>query len=253
MTRVPVHGVFTRLDGSPDTGTIIVTTSRKPIQVEGEVISGPQAFPIQSDGIVTFELPVSDDPVNGEAWTYNLRGDLAQGTWVLNGLAIPVGTTEVDLANPPSGVQRMYPTRQEWEKLIGPVVDGAVDAADRAESAREEAEATIVAQGDWTGTIDLTALAVRPNYLTATLTGDVTLTLPTPGPERAFTVTLDLAQDSTGSRTLSLPGVASAWATPIVPHPDPASRTIIHLMWTGTTWVGMVAATNIGIPSEGGV
>lgn len=117
---------------------------------------------------------------------------------------------------------------------------------------RNENEAEVVVSDDWSGTVDLTHI-VGPQYLHATLTGDTTLILPTPGPERAYTVTLDLTQDATGGRTLTLPGVATAWAVGIVPHPDPNSRTIIHLMWTGTTWVGMVAATNIGIPAAGGV
>lgn len=254
LTMVPVAGDMNTIIGGDAAGYLSVTTSRSPIQIPGSgTFSGPSSVPIGSDGWARFQLPVSNDPSNGEAWTYTITAYLAHTTWVLRGIEVPAGTSSVDLSDPPSGIVREYPTRQEWQALIQPVVDAAVAAAVRAEFAAEEAEATILVQGDWAGAVDLTALAERPNYLTATLTGDVTVSLPAPGPERAFTVTLDVTQDATGGRTLSLPGVASAWAVGIVPHPDPATRSIIHLMWTGSTWVGMVAATNVGIPSGGGV
>ncbi|MBM9432325.1 hypothetical protein [Flaviflexus equikiangi] len=222
--------------------------------------SGIQGFPIGEDGKLSVELPATDDPALGAEFTYTIEAILFEGKWIYRDVRIPDGTITIDLTEAPTSSVTVYPTRAEWEALVNPVVEEARVIAGRAETAAaaaefaaEEAEATIVAQGDWAGAVDLASLAARPNYLRARLTGNVTVTLPTPGPSRAFTVTLDLTQDSTGGRTLALPGVATAWAVGIVPHPDPASRSIIHLMWTGITWVGMMAATNIGIPAGGAI
>lgn len=261
MARIPVRGVFTRLNGSPDTGTIVVTTSRKPLQVDGEVISGPQSFPVASNGTVSFDLPVSDDPVNGEAWHYNLRGNLSQGTWVLDRLSIPVGTTEVDLSNPPSGVQRMYPTRQEWDALVATMVDHfdtasaiADQAAARATQAAKEATSDVHLGLSWNGAVELGELALTPNTLHTKLTGNTTVTLPTPAEgSPAHTVTVIVSQDTTGGHSLSLPEVAWAWAVPAVPHQAPGARTVIHLWWNGLTWDGFVAGPNMGYGAQGGI
>ncbi len=191
---VLLTATFTRLDGTPASGTVRVTPSRSPIMdPEGQIIiSGPQMFPLQADGSISISLPASDDPLLGEAFTYTVVASMDHANWRITGLTLPVGSVTVDLSDPPSGIVREYPTRAEWEAIVDPVLGAAEAAAGRAEFAAEEAEATILAQGDWTGAVDLTGVAARPNYVTATLTGNTTIALPTPAAGRAFTVTLDV-------------------------------------------------------------
>lgn len=75
------------------------------------------------------------------------------------------------------------------------------------------------------------------------LTGNVTLTLPTPvaTPKRSGTITLVLTQDGTGNRTITWPASVK-WPDGIVQQPAAAanSLSVVHLLWTGTYWLGLL-------------
>lgn len=110
--------------------------------------------------------------------------------------------------------------------------------------ARFGVEAMPVSSGlSWTGAVDLTSLAATARTILATMTGNVTLTLPTPSPSASFTVTLVLAQDVTGSRTLTLPAsVLAAYGVDPVLSTTPGVTDLVHLLWTGAAWVALMAA-----------
>ena len=114
-----------------------------------------------------------------------------------------------------------------------------------AETARNQTEAAVTSGLSWTGTVDLTTTALTPVLLRATLTGNVTITLPTPPSNRAYTVTLVLVQDATGGRSITLPGVKWSYGVPAVLSTAPGTVDILHLLWTGTAWVGMIAGMAI--------
>lgn len=90
------------------------------------------------------------------------------------------------------------------------------------------------------GAITLDA-AAYPSTRSWTLTGNVTLTLPTPAADKSGTITLVLTQDATGGRTITWPA-AVKWPEAIAQQPASGATTvsIIHLLWTGTQWLGMV-------------
>jgi len=97
-----------------------------------------------------------------------------------------------------------------------------------------------VTTSSWTGAVTLTEYP--QTYLIA-LTGNVTaITLPTsPTPIRSGTITLVLTQDATGGRTIVWPASVK-WPEGISQQPATAANSVsvIHLMWTGTQWLGML-------------
>lgn len=97
---VTLTGTFTRLDGSPATGTVKVTPSRSPIMdPDGKVvISGPQVFPLGVDGTLNVPIPASNDPDLGPAFTYSIDVNLTHASWKISKVWIPYGSTTVDLS-----------------------------------------------------------------------------------------------------------------------------------------------------------
>jgi hypothetical protein len=96
------------------------------------------------------------------------------------------------------------------------------------------------AQTSVTGAVGLLAIDF-PSTRLWTLTGNVTLTLPTPAASHSATITLILTQDATGGRTITWPA-AVKWPDGIAQQPAAGANTIsaIHLLWTGTQWLGLV-------------
>lgn len=79
-------------------------------------------------------------------------------------------------------------------------------------------------------------------YISALTTSVSSMALPTsPVGLQSGTVTLVLTQDATGSRTIAWPA-AVKWPDGIAQQPAGGANTIsvIHLLWTGTTWLGLV-------------
>lgn len=96
------------------------------------------------------------------------------------------------------------------------------------------------ASGSVSGAITLTT-AEYPSTRSWTLTGNVTLTLPTPAADKSGTITLILTQDATGGRTITWPA-AVKWPEAIAQQPAAGASTVsvVHLLWTGTAWLGVM-------------
>jgi hypothetical protein len=90
------------------------------------------------------------------------------------------------------------------------------------------------------GTITLTS-ADYPSTKLWTLTGNVTLVLPTPASTSSATITIVMTQDATGSRVITWPASVK-WPDGIAQQPATAAGTVsmFNLLWTGTTWLGML-------------
>jgi hypothetical protein len=89
------------------------------------------------------------------------------------------------------------------------------------------------------------AVVMDTTYLPSTrlwnLTGNVTLTLPTPDPLISGTITLVLTQDAIGGRTITWP-TSVKWPDGIAQQPagGPSTTSVIHLLWTGAQWLGLL-------------
>lgn len=95
----------------------------------------------------------------------------------------------------------------------------------------------------WSGAVAISPVA--PSTSRVTLTSNVTLTVNPASSSTSFSVTLELTQDATGSRTLTTSGVK--WPYGITPtlSTTGSSVDLIHLLWTGDCWVGLVGAMAI--------
>ncbi len=89
----------------------------------------------------------------------------------------------------------------------------------------------------WNGSVALTPTS--PTTITATLTGNVTLTLATPAASTSFTVTVIALQDATGSRTLTATNVTWPYGVAPVLTTTANSLDLIHFLWTGTRLLGL--------------
>ena len=85
--------------------------------------------------------------------------------------------------------------------------------------------------------------AMLPSTRLYTLGQNLTVTLPTPvlTPSRSGTITLVLTQDATGGRTVTWPASVK-WPDGIPQQPATAANSVsvIHLLWTGAAWFGLV-------------
>ena len=175
-----------------------------------------------------------------------------------NGIATLDTNSKLNESQVPDRLTETAITNEITERVT-PLVEQAADSATAAassataaetartgaETARNQTEAAVTSGLSWTGTVDLTTTALTPVLLRATLTGNVTITLPTPPSNRAYTVTLVLVQDATGGRSITLPGVKWSYGVPAVLSTAPGTVDILHLLWTGTAWVGMIAGMAI--------
>ena len=122
-----------------------------------------------------------------------------------NGIATLDTNSKLNESQVPDRLTETAITNEITEQVT-PLVEQAADSATAAassataaetartgaETARNQTEAAVTSGLSWTGTVDLTTTALTPVLLRATLTGNVTITLPTPPSNRAYTVTLVL-------------------------------------------------------------
>lgn len=129
----------------------------------------------------------------------------------------------------------------------------ATAAAGSATTAQAAAQETIVAVSplaDWSGAVTIPQAQSRSGYLRRRLTGNVVLTLGAGVAGQAYTCTLDLSQDTSGGRTLTIRGALTAYAVAITLSTAANARDVIHLMWTGAEWIAMAAAPSVAIPTS---
>lgn len=98
----------------------------------------------------------------------------------------------------------------------------------------------VVGPANITGTVTLVEADI-PSTRLRTLTGNVTFVLPTPSATRSGTITMVFTQDATGSRTITWPASVK-WPDGIAQQPATAANSVsvIHLLWTGTQWLGLL-------------
>lgn len=123
---------------------------------------------------------------------------------------------------------------------------GAESARDAAKGFRDETEQAVTLGLSWSGAVAVPTDA--PRLLHATLTGNVTLNLGVPVIARAFTVSLLLAQDATGGRTVTIPGARYAWKVAYAHTGEANSADLVHCLWTGSYWLVLPGAQKVGTP-----
>lgn len=127
---------------------------------------------------------------------------------------------------------------------------GAETARAAAEAARDETLTPKVALGNIGGPVTLTSANTKSKYLTGRLTSNLEIALEPGTANQAYTCTLKLQQDGTGSRTLRLVNVATSEGLPILLSTAANSTDILRLEWDGTVWTAFLSARNVTIPTS---
>lgn len=98
-----------------------------------------------------------------------------------------------------------------------------------------------IGSSDITGTVSLASIT-KTAVIQCRLVGNVTISSLPPSPIAGQTLTLVLTQDTTGSRTLTLPAsVKKAYGLSPVLSTAAGAIDILHLFWDGVSWHVFVA------------
>lgn len=123
-------------------------------------------------------------------------------------------------------------------------------AATSAGEARDEVFTAVAAQSDWSGAHTLTQTLSRSTYLRRRLTGNVILTANMGIAGRAYSCTLELQQDATGGRTLTLANVATPYGVAIALSSPANAVDIVRLEWNGARWAAFLGGAQLAIPAS---
>lgn len=119
-----------------------------------------------------------------------------------------------------------------------------------AEVARDETVVAVAIQQDWTGTVTLTQAQTRSAFLRRRLVGNTTVTLAPGAANLAYSCSLELQQDSVGSRTIALTNVYTSYSIPLTLTTAAEGIDLIRLEWNGVHWRAFLSASQLGIPSS---
>jgi hypothetical protein len=134
------------------------------------------------------------------------------------------------------------PTKaQVWIRGTSPnqIVDLYVPRGARGDKG-EPGDLVNTTTGSWGATVVLSAYP--QTYISSLSTSVTSLSLPSAvSGTQSGTITLVLTQDATGGRTIAWPSVVK-WPDGIAQQPAAAANSVsvIHLLWTGTLWLGLV-------------
>lgn len=205
--------------------TVIPLEFKAKFDSQGQLVSA-------DDASIGLELPATDSALfNPTGFTWKVEFDLVQ---VENRHTLAVEPFDIQV---PEGVTTdltlVMPVDETPGTLTVQGPQGAVGDM-----------VLVTGPANTTGSVSLPESAL-PSTRIWTLTGNVTLTLPTPvaTPTRSGTITLVLIQDATGNRTITWPSSTTLkWPDGIVQQPAAAANSVsvIHLLWTGTQWLGLV-------------
>ena len=124
----------------------------------------------------------------------------------------------------------------------------ASTSATTAQSLVQQAEFLLDNRGTVSGTLDLSGLT-QQSFVHATLTGNVTVTLPA-APVVGMTVTLELKQDSTGGRTLTIKNAVASFGVAITLSTAANALDEVHCVWDGVRWKARVGGLSDSIPTS---
>lgn len=137
---VTLTGTFLLLDRTPAVGKVTVRPSR-PVIVGGEaVMTGAVSVALDAVGHFALELPASDDPILGAPFSYIVHAHMEHAVWRADRVVLPQSAMAVDLSGVLSDQITEWPTRAEWDVIVGATLTIVAADADRAEAARTGAE-----------------------------------------------------------------------------------------------------------------
>lgn len=119
-----------------------------------------------------------------------------------------------------------------------------------AQAAVNEVQIAVSGSEDWSGTVVLPDPDQRGTYLQRRLTGNVSLTVADGLPGIAHSCTLELTQDGTGGRSITIADVETPSGAPISLSTAPGAVDVIRLHWNGSRWAAFLLGGAMSIPPE---
>ena len=112
----------------------------------------------------------------------------------------------------------------------------------------EEGAFLLDQRGSVSGTLDLSGVTTK-NIVHARLTGNLKVVLPS-SPVVGQTITLELQQDATGGRTLTLPNAVASFGVPITLSTAANALDEIMCLYDGVRWKARVGGLSDSIPTS---
>ena len=141
--------------------------------------------------------------------------------------------------------------RGQAETFAGQAQTSAISAAGSAATATQQAQmgAFLLDQrGSVSGALDLSGV-VQQSFVHATLVGNLTVTLPT-APIVGMTITLELTQDATGGRKLTMKNIPASFGVPITLSTAANALDEVMCLYDGVRWKARVGGLSDSIPTS---
>lgn len=248
---VPIEGAKVTFTASVN--RIVNRTATPPVSIFIDpvtVVTNGDGILVSPDGTEGVTLVASDDAdLDPSGWTYKVTMTAPSISTLSWSITVPEGSVQ-DLAtaipvpaNPGTGVA-------EWQGAVdavwqardvstAEVLQARDVSVDAVEQAAEVGQYLLDQRGNVSGTLDLSGVS-RNLIVHATMTGNLTVTLPS-SPMIGHTITLELLQDATGSRLLTVQGAVTAYGVGITPAPAANALTEVMCLWDGIRWHARVS------------
>ena len=141
--------------------------------------------------------------------------------------------------------------RDQAQTAAGQAHESAEDASESADAALQHAQAgafLLDQRGSVSGTLDLSGVTTQ-NIVHARLTGNLKVLLPS-SPVVGQTITLELQQDATGGRTLTLPNAVASFGVPITLSTAANALNEVMCLYDGVRWKARVGGLSDSVPTS---
>lgn len=182
------------------------------------------------------------DSTHGVVLVYGADPDLVPSGWTWTVTISPGGnfpSKTFSILGSPDGVYDLA--------TLEPVPANVGEEVAYWEQVRNEVIVSVSPQADWSGAISLARAETMSKYLIRRLTGNTILTLASGESGKAYSCSLEIIQDGTGGRTLTIPGAHSSYGI-VVPLTSAAgSVDIIRLEWNGSRWKASLSDADVKV------
>ena len=244
----------------PSASSLLYISTPAPVAILRDAIEctlDEEGYLVGPDGQRGVQLVATDqESINPIGWTWNvlfdLRDDKGTRAHYSNGFDFEVpsdGDVDLVVATPVAEANGVLITRGEQgeqgiQGVQGIQGEQGVQGIQGNKGDKGDVGDMVAVSGpsNASATLNIDA-SMLPSTRILTLTGNLMVTLPIPASTASATITLVFYQDGTGNRTITWPSATILkWPDGIQQQPAAAanSMSIVHLLWTGTQWVGLL-------------
>ena len=259
LTGVPIVGLSIVFTPHLDESRLVkVFTSTPPMTIQVEpvyAVTNEAGIVVDGGGHSEISLLASLDPdISPSGWTWDVTVEGLGFPRVAFSFYVSPGGV-VDLTTPIPVSPDPGADAVAWQQAVSATLANVVAAQRVADSIPQllaaklqEYVADVAAQSSWTGAVAVTQAQSKSTFLRRRLTGNTVVTLAAGEASKVYSCTLELTQDATGSRSLVLAGVRTAYGVPITLTTTANAIDLIRCEWNGVYWVAFPAAAKLSVP-----